>query len=73
MTRKSLTTLVDRDEFRPFKIITSAGRSHDITDPLSLALGAHDLFYYFPKTDRSIEVPYTHIATIENLPPKLKR
>ncbi len=72
MNRKSLATIVERDEFKPFKIITSAGVAYEITDPLSLALGEHDLFYYFPKSERSIEVPYSHISTVEHLPPKVK-
>jgi hypothetical protein len=72
MNRKSLATFVERDEFKAFKIITLAGLAYEITDPLSLALGEHDLFYYFPKSERSIEVPYSHIATVEHLPPKVK-
>jgi hypothetical protein len=73
MNRKSMAALVDRDEFKPFKITTSAGVAYEITDPLGLALGESDLFYYFPKSERSVEVPYAHISTIEHLPPKMKR
>ena len=65
MNRESIEPLTIRDDFRPFKIITSAGLAYDITDPAGLALGKSELFYYFPRSDRSIHIPYTHIATIE--------
>jgi hypothetical protein len=65
MNRGSIEPLTLRQEFRAFKIITSAGVSYDITDPGGLALGRSELFYFFPRSDRSIHIPYTHIATIE--------
>ncbi|HVT83097.1 MAG TPA: hypothetical protein VHM90_20840 [Phycisphaerae bacterium] len=65
MTRESIEPRVLRDDFRPFKIITSAGLAYDITDPGALALGKSELFYFFPRSDRSIHVPYAQIATIE--------
>jgi hypothetical protein len=65
LTRESLQHLAVREEFRSFKIITWAGVSYDITDPGGLALGKSELFYYFPRSDRSINIPYAHIATIE--------
>jgi hypothetical protein len=65
MTRESIEPLVSRQEFRPFRIITSAGVGYDITDPGGLALGKSELFYFFPRSDRSIHIPYSHIATIE--------
>ena len=65
MNRESIEPLTRRDEFRSFKIITSAGLAYDITDPGGLALGKSELFYFFPRSDRSIHIPYTHIATIE--------
>jgi hypothetical protein len=65
MNRESIEPLTLRDEFRAFKIITSAGVAYDITDPGGLALGKSELFYFFPRSDRSIHIPYAQIATIE--------
>ena len=65
MKRETIEPLTLREEFRPFRIITSAGIAYDITDPGALALGKTELFYFFPRSDRSIHIPYTHIATIE--------
>jgi hypothetical protein len=73
MTRDSIEPLTLRDEFRPFKIITSAGVAYDITDPGGLALGKSELFYFFPRSDRSIHIPYNHIATIEETTATKKR
>ena len=65
MNRKMIEPLLSREEFRPFRLITSAGVAYDITDPGGMALGRSTLFYFFPRSDRSIHIPYTHIATIE--------
>jgi len=65
MKRESIQPLLERAEFRSFKIITTAGASYDITDPGGMALGKSELFYFFPRSDRSIHIPYDHIATIE--------
>jgi hypothetical protein len=73
VTRESLESLIQRDEFRPFRIITTAGLGYDITDPGALALGKSELFYYFPRSDRSIHVPYAQIATIEETTAAKKR
>jgi hypothetical protein len=73
MNRESIEPLTQRDEFRAFKIITSAGVAYDITDPGGLALGKSELFYFFPRSDRSIHIPYTHIATIEETNTAKKR
>ena len=73
MNRESIEVLTEREEFRPFKIVTSAGGSYDITDVGSLALGKSELFYFFPRSDRSILIPYAHIATIEETAAKKSR
>jgi hypothetical protein len=65
MNRESIEPLTLREEFRPFKIITTAGVAYEITDPGGLALGKTELFYFFPRSDRSIHVLYAQIATIE--------
>lgn len=65
VNRESIEPLTLREQFRPFKIITSAGLAYDISDPGGLALGKTELFYFFPRSDRSIHIPYNHIATIE--------
>ena len=65
VSRESIERLTLRDEFRAFKITTAAGVVYDITDPGGLRLGKSELFYFFPRSDRSIHIPYAHIATIE--------
>jgi hypothetical protein len=67
INRRAIEHLVERDEFRPFKIVTTAGIGYDITDPGGLALGTTELFYYFPRSDRTIRVPYAHIAAIDEI------
>ena len=72
--KNEILELVNRDNFRQFAIITSAGVRYDITDPNALAVARDKVHYYFPNSDRAIHVPYDQIATVEELPtPKSKR
>ncbi|HEX4124270.1 MAG TPA: hypothetical protein VHY37_06040 [Tepidisphaeraceae bacterium] len=73
MNRQSIEPLTLQEEFRAFKVITSAGVAHDFTDPGGLALGKSELVYFFPRSDRSIHIPYAHIATIEETSTAKKR
>ena len=66
--RNEILELVNRDHFRNFAIITSAGVKYDITDPNALAVADDKIHYYFPKSDRAIHIPYDQIATVEELP-----
>ncbi len=72
--RNEILELINRDHFRHFAIVTSAGVKYDITDPNALAIARDKIHYYFPNSDRAIHVPYNQIATVEELPvPKSKR
>lgn len=72
--RDEILELANRDDFRHFAIITSAGIRYQITDPNALAIAKDKVHYYFPNSDRVIHIPYTQIATVEETPsPKSKR
>ncbi|HVT81914.1 MAG TPA: hypothetical protein VHM90_14805 [Phycisphaerae bacterium] len=73
MERESIQPLADRKDFRPFKIITSAGASYDIFDPGGLAFSDTELFYHFPKSDRAVHIAYDHIAMLEETTTARKR
>ena len=49
MQRESIEDLIARDEFKPFKIITTAGLGYDISNPHNIALGQTE-FAIFPKS-----------------------
>ena len=66
--KQEILEFVNRVHFHNFAIITSAGVRYDITDPDALAIAHDKLHYYFPKSDRAIHVPFSQIATVEELP-----
>ncbi len=66
----SLKDLIRRVDFKPVRIFTNGGQRHDITHPDNLAFGKSELFYYFPKSDRSVHIPYRNIASVEELAAK---
>jgi len=61
----SLKGLIRRDAFKPVRIFTNGGPHYDITHPDNLAFGKSEMFYYFPRSDRSVHIPYRNIAAIE--------
>ena len=66
--RQEILEFVNRVHFHGFAIITSAGIRYNITDPNAVAIAHDKLHYYFPKSDRAIHVPFSQIATVEELP-----
>jgi hypothetical protein len=66
--KAEILELVNRDQFRHFAIVTTAGQRYDITDPNALAVARDKIHYYFPNSDRAIHVPYDQIATVEETP-----
>jgi hypothetical protein len=71
--KHEILELVNRDQFRNFAIVTTAGIRYNITDPNALAVARDKVHYYFPNSDRAIHVPYEQIATVEELPSAKKR
>jgi hypothetical protein len=67
MAGDDLRDLLTRDPFVPFRVRLSSGDHFDIRDPLSAALMKSRLFIAVPNSDKSIYVPYLHIAALETL------
>ena len=64
---ESLKDLVRREDFKPIRIFTNGGQHYDITHPDNLAFGRSELFYYFPKSDRSVHIAYDNISAVEEM------
>ncbi len=60
-------SLIRRANFKAVRIFTNGGRHYDTTHPDNFAFGKSEFFYYFPKSDRSVHVPYRNIAAVEEL------
>lgn len=67
MTADDLRDLLLRDPFEPFRVRLTSGDYYDIHSPLSAAMMRSRLFIALPKTDKSVYVPYEHIAATETL------
>ncbi|MCK6483429.1 MAG: hypothetical protein L6R00_04750 [Phycisphaerae bacterium] len=67
MATDDIRELLTRDPFRPFRVRLSSGDHYDVRDPLSAALMKSRLFIALPHSDRSVYIPYLHIAALETL------
>jgi len=65
--KQQILDLVNSEHFRNFAIITSAGVRYEIIDPNALAVADNMVHYYPPRSDRALHLPYSQIATIEEL------
>ncbi len=67
MATDDLRNLLTNDPFVPFRVRLTSGDHYDIRDPLAVALMKSRLFIALPRSDKSVYVPYLHIAALETL------
>jgi hypothetical protein len=67
MASDDLRTLLTSDPFVPFRVRLTSGDHYDIRDPLEAALMKSRLFIALQGSDKSVYVPYLHIAALETL------
>ena len=67
MALDDLRGLLTREPFQPFRVRLTSGDHYEIRNPLSAALMKSRLFIALPNSDRSVYVPYLHIAALETL------
>jgi hypothetical protein len=67
MAAEDLRELLTREPFQPFRVRLTSGDYYDIRAPLSAALMKSRLFIALPNSDRSVVIPYLHIAALETL------
>jgi hypothetical protein len=67
MARDDLKDLLTRDPFQPFRVRLTSGDHYDIRAPFCAAMLKSRLFIALPNSDRSVVVPYLHIAALETL------
>jgi hypothetical protein len=60
-----LKELLGTDPFIPFKIVLTTGGSYEVSTPFQVALGASQLNYYYPKSDRWAVLRQNQIAAFE--------
>ena len=67
MPMDDLKDLLTRDPFQPFRVRLTSGDHYDVRDPSLTVMMKSRLFIALPKSDRSVVVPYLHIAALETL------
>ena len=65
--RQTLTKILDRDPFQPFRIIMTSGDRHEINNAHLVALGQTQLTAYYPRSDRFAVLRLNQLAAIETL------
>ncbi len=67
MAMDDLKDLLTRDPFQPFRVRLTSGDHYDVRDPSLTVMMKSRLFIALPRSDRSVVVPYLHIAALETL------
>ena len=62
-----LRELLTRDPFQPFRVRLTSWDHYDVRDPSLAVMMKSRLFLALPNSDRSVHVPYLHIAALETL------
>lgn len=67
MAADDIRDLLARDPFQPFRVRLTSGDHYDVRDPFSAALMKSRLFIALPRSDKSVLIPFLHVAALETL------
>jgi len=62
----SLMELLNKTPFQPFRIVTASGDKYDVENPHLVAVGASQINYFYPKSDRWVFVRLNQITAFES-------
>ena len=65
MIVNSIRDKLNRHPFEPFHIRSSSGKSYLIASPDLVVLMKTEIFVAAPNSDRSAQIPYLHVASLE--------
>jgi hypothetical protein len=66
-TIDTIRDLLRRNPFKNFLIVMSSGDRYRIEDPQAMAIGASQLFYYLPHSDKAVHIRHSQIVAVEEL------
>jgi hypothetical protein len=64
---KTLLELLDKEPFRPFRIVLTSGDRYEVLNRHLVAIGDSEIFYCYPQTDRFVYIRKNQIAALEAL------
>ncbi len=62
---ESINELINAEPFHAFKIILTSGHEYTVADPMLIAVGKTEIFFYYPKSDRRANLRMNQIAAVE--------
>ena len=63
---ESLKELLNMHPFQPFQIVTASGDKYDVENPNLVALGASQINYFYPRSDRWVFIRLNQITALES-------
>ncbi len=64
----ALYELINAEPFRPFKVIMTSGHEYTVADPMLIAVGKTDVFFFYGgKSDRRANLRKNQISAVETI------
>ena len=67
MIASTIRERLGREPFEPFRIRSSSGEAYVVASPDLVVLLKSEIFIAAPNSDRWAQLPYLHVAALENL------
>lgn len=62
---ETLSNMLDREPFQPFRIITTGGATYEVAHPHLVAIMHDQVFYCWPRSNRHAFIPFGQISSVE--------
>ena len=67
MIRENIRELLERDQFLPFRLAITSGKTYEVVSPNNAMLLKSEVFVVFADGEHWAHVPFLHIASIETM------
>jgi len=64
-TPQNIREFLDREPFKPFRLVMSSGKTYDIVTANSAMLLKSEVFVVYPDGEHWAHVPFLHISSFE--------
>ncbi len=66
----TIQELTEHIPFEPFRVVTTSGDKYLVERPRNLAIGASQLFYCYPGSDRLVYIRISQLVAVEKFEEK---
>lgn len=67
MIADAIKEMLDQEPFVPFVVRSSGGQAYKVSNPALVVLMKSRMFIAEPRSDRSVTIPYLHVAAVEEV------